>query len=111
MPISCRICGNSENNQIHKAREMMFTCRPYTGAEALAMGLANICVADAVFEAELQSLAATILANSWFSHRGNKRLVDDTEGLPLKAGLAHEIYRTEGRGPDSQERIAAFMKK
>ena len=95
----------------YKAREMMFTCRPYTGAEALAMGLANLCVADAAFEHELQSLAATILANSWFSHRANKRLLIETDGMPLAAGLAHEVYRHPGVGPDMQERIAAFTSK
>ncbi len=95
----------------YKAREMMFTCRPYTGAEALAMGLANMCVADSVFDKELQSLAGTILANSWFSHRGNKRLLLDTDGMALKAGLAHEVYRNPGVGPDMRERIAAFTNK
>ena len=94
-----------------KAKEMMFTSRTYSGAQAEAMGLANICVADDVFEAEVEKLTKEIFGNSWFSHRANKKLVDDTEGLTLKAGLAHEIYRSEGRGPDSQTRIAAFMKK
>lgn len=94
-----------------KAKEMMFTSRTYSGAQAEAMGLANFCVPDDAFEAEVEKLTTEILGNSWFSHRANKRLVDDTEGLSLKAGLAHEIYRSEGRGPDSQERIAAFMKK
>src|SRR5512137_1071229 len=30
----------------YKAREMMFTCKTYSGAEAAAMGLANFCVPD-----------------------------------------------------------------
>ena len=30
----------------YKAREMMFTCRTYSGRQALEMGLANDCVAD-----------------------------------------------------------------
>jgi len=30
----------------YRAREMMFTCRTYSGREAEAMGLANSCVAD-----------------------------------------------------------------
>ena len=94
-----------------KAKEMMFTSRTYSGAQAEAMGLANICVADDAFEAEVDKLTREILGNSWFSHRANKKLVDDTEGLTLKAGLAHEIYKSEGRGPDSQERIVAFMRK
>jgi enoyl-CoA hydratase/carnithine racemase len=95
----------------YKAREMMFTCRTYPGVEAAAMGLANVCVADAVFDAELEAFARGILANSWFSHRANKRLLTQTDGLPLDVGLAHEVFRGEGRGPDMQERIAGFGAK
>ena len=94
-----------------KAREMMLTCRTYSGAEAAAMGLANICIPDDVFDKELRALADTILANSWFSHRANKRLLIETDGLPLGAGLAHEVYRNPGVGPDMRERIAAFNNK
>lgn len=95
----------------YKAREMMFTARTIGGREAERIGLANICVADEVFDAELDRLAADILANSWFSHRANKRLVRETDGLPLEAGLAHEIFRGEGRGPDMEARIAGFQNK
>lgn len=94
-----------------KAREMMFTCRTYSGAEALAMGLANFCVPDDKFDAELRALADMILANSWFSHRANKRLMMDTDGMALGAGLAHEVYRHPGVGPDMRERIANFTSK
>jgi hypothetical protein len=69
-----------------------------------------MCVADEAFDAELEALAKTILANSWFSHRANKRLLVDTDGLTLKAGLAHEVFRGAGRGPDMEERIAGFGK-
>jgi len=91
-----------------KAREMMFTCRTYSGREAEAMGLANVCVADADWEAAIDRLAEEIAANSPFSHAANKRLLDHTDGLPLPAGLAHEIYKGEGVGPDMRDRIAAF---
>jgi enoyl-CoA hydratase/carnithine racemase len=94
-----------------KTREMMFTCRTYSGREAEAFGLANICVPDAEFETTLEKLAADILANSWYSHRANKALLAETDGLPLEAGLAHEIYKTRGRGPDMEERIAAFANR
>jgi enoyl-CoA hydratase len=94
-----------------KAKEMMLTCRTYPGAEALAMGLANFCFSDATFDADVEKLIAEILANSWFSHRANKKLIADTDGLPLTAGLAHEIYKGEGRGPDMEQRIAAFTSK
>jgi hypothetical protein len=37
--------------------------------------------------------------------------VRQTDGLPLPAGLAHEIFRGEGRGPDMEARIAGFANK
>ncbi len=94
-----------------KAREMMFTCRTYTGRQAEVIGLANICVPDADLHDELEALAKTILANSWHSHRANKRLLVETDGLPLAAGLSYEIARTRGVGPDMDARIAAFQNK
>jgi len=92
----------------YKAREMMFTCRTYSGEEAAAMGLANLCVADEDYDAALSEMAEMVLAQSSHSHRANKRLLIETDGLPLGASLAHEIYNGAGRGPDMRERIAAF---
>jgi enoyl-CoA hydratase/carnithine racemase len=95
----------------YKAREMMFTCRTYSGREALDMGLANYCFADADFDASVSALVSDILKNSSFSHAANKRLLIETDGLALPAGLAREIYYSEGRGPDMADRIAAFTAK
>lgn len=95
----------------YKAREMMFTCRTYSGRQAEAMGLANACVPDAGLDAALEALTTEILANSAFSHAANKRLLLHTDGLPIDAGLAHEVYHGEGRGPDMETRIAAFTKR
>lgn len=95
----------------YKAREMMFTARTLGGREAERIGLANICVPDTDFDAELDRLTADILANSWFSHRANKLLLRETDGLTLDVGLAHEIFRGEGRGPDMEARIAGFQNK
>jgi len=94
-----------------KAREMMLTCRTYSGAEAEAMGLANVCFPDENFDKELRAMADMILANSWFSHRANKRLLIETDGLPLSAGLSYEVYKNPGVGPDMRERIASFSNK
>jgi len=91
-----------------KAREIMLLGRSYTGREAQAFGLANFCVPDDRFEAETAALARELLAGSWFTHRATKRLLAETDGLPLAAGLAHEVFRNAGKGPDVQERIAAF---
>ncbi|MDH4393766.1 MAG: enoyl-CoA hydratase/isomerase family protein [Aquabacterium sp.] len=94
-----------------RAQEMTYTARTYSGREAEAMGLVNWCVPDAGFDAAVAGMARGILANSWFSLRANKRLYRETEGLPLRAGLSHEIHRSEGRGPDMDSRIAGFMNK
>ena len=72
---------------------------------------ANRALAFQTFEADTERLVSDILSQSWFSHRANKRLLNETEGLPLSAGLAHEIYKNEGRGPDMQSRIAAFTSR
>jgi enoyl-CoA hydratase len=96
---------------IPKAREMMFTCRSYTGAEAERMGLANACFPDDAFDQEVEAFARSVLANSWFSLRANKRLLIETDGMPLAEGIAHEAFRTRGFGPDMQARIARFAER
>lgn len=88
-----------------KAREMMFTAREYSAQEAQAMGLINLCVADDMFEAEVERLARDIANLSWHSHRGNKALLSATSDLPLEAGLAHEVFASPGVGPDFAERV------
>ncbi len=93
-----------------KALEMSFSARTYSGRDAATMGLANFCVDDAELDASVSAFAADVLANSWRSSRAIKKLVDDTEGLPLKAGLAHEIHRSEGRGAETAQRLARMRK-
>jgi enoyl-CoA hydratase len=95
----------------YKAREMMFTCATYSGEEAAAMDLANFVVPDGEFDAAIETLVGQILANSPFSHRANKRLLVETDGLPQREGLAHEVFRGAGRGPDMEQRIAAFANR
>ena len=95
----------------YRARELMFTCRTVGGREAERIGLADLCAPDAELDATLEGLVGDILANSSFSHAANKRLLRESDGLPLAAGLAREIYYGEGRGPDMAERIAAFKRK
>lgn len=94
-----------------KALEMMFTSRTYSGREAEAMGLANFCVPDAELDATVAAFVKDVLANSWRSNRANKKLVNDTDGMTLKAGVAHELHRSEGRGTEMAERLARMRKK
>lgn len=89
---------------------MTFTCARIGATEALAMGLADYCVPDAEFDPRLAALTGTIVSQSWFSHRGNKQLMRETDGLPLAAGLAHEFFHRPGSAPDLEERIARFSR-
>jgi enoyl-CoA hydratase len=93
-----------------KALEMMFTSRTYSGRQAETMGLVNFCVADAEFDAAIDAFMKDVLANSWRSNRANKKLMADTDGMTLKAALAHELHRSEGRGPEMAERLKRMRK-
>jgi enoyl-CoA hydratase len=90
-----------------KAREMMFASRSYSGSEAVAIGLANICVPDGDLDAEVARMCADILANSARSNRAMKKLTVETDGMALAAGLAWEMHHSEGHGPHMAARIAA----
>lgn len=94
-----------------KALEMMLTCQPYAGAEAAAMGLANLCVAPGELDAAVARLAATILANSWHSNAENKRLIYNTDGMRLADGLDHEIMRNAGFDRDAATRRKNFTER
>ena len=75
------------------------------------IGLANRCLPAENFFEGVETFARQVLINSWFSHRANKRLLIETDGVPLAAGLAHEVYAGRGVGPDMRGRIAAFTSK
>ena len=92
-----------------KASEMMLTCRTYSGAEAEAMHLANFCFPDDRFDAELASLSADILSNSWFANQVNKRALIETDGLSLHDAHALELFKNEGLAPDAAQRVAKFL--
>jgi enoyl-CoA hydratase len=93
------------------AKRLMFTADMIDAAEAVRIGLAEYAVPYAAFDAEIASLAARIVANSAFSHRANKRLLEATDHAPMDAGLQWEVMENEGRGPDMQERIASFTQR
>jgi enoyl-CoA hydratase/carnithine racemase len=92
-----------------KASEMMFTCRSYTGREALAMHLANFCFPDERFDAELSRLSSDILANSWYANQVNKRALIATDGLSLHDSHALELFKNEGLAPDAAKRLQKFF--
>jgi enoyl-CoA hydratase len=92
-----------------KATEMMLTCRSYSGTEAQAMHLVNLCFADERFETELTALSADILANSWYANQVNKRALIESDGLTLRDAHALELFKNEGLAPDAATRVAKFL--
>jgi enoyl-CoA hydratase/carnithine racemase len=92
-----------------KAAEMMYTCRSYSGREALGMHLANYCFPDDRFDAELAALASDILANSWYANQVNKRALIEIDGLSLHDAHALELFKNEGLAPDAKHRVAKFL--
>lgn len=94
-----------------KAREMIFTARTVDAHEAVTMGLAAARFPDESFLAEVEKLAARIAENSAFSIAAYKRLLAETDGVPLHLGLAHEVRNSAGVGPDMAERVAAFSSR
>lgn len=96
---------------IATAKRLMFTAEMFGAAEAQRIGLAELVVPDAEFDAAIDRIARQILANSPFSHAANKRLLEATDARDMDSGLQWEILNNEGVGPDMQARIGAFMGK
>ena len=94
-----------------KALEMMLTCQPYTGVEAAAMGLANLCAPEGGLGAAVDALGSRILANSWHSNAENKRLIYNTDGMRLADGLDHELMRNAGFDRDAAARRKGFTER
>ena len=93
------------------AKEMMFSGRVVDGDEAVAIGLANRCVADENLLEESIGMAKSFLENSWFTLRSDKLLINGGLDNTLQDGLLWERNNSPGRGPDMEERIANFGKQ
>ena len=96
---------------IATAKRLMFTAEMIGSAEAFRIGLAEMVVPDAEFDAAILKLAKQITENSAFSHAANKRLLEATDARDMDSGLQWEVLNNEGVGPDMQARIGAFTGK
>lgn len=93
------------------AKRLMFTADMIGADEAVRIGLAEFAVPAESFDDEIAALASRIAGNSRHSHAANKALLSRTDGMPLDAGLQHEVLESAGKGPDSADRIAAFTSR
>jgi enoyl-CoA hydratase len=94
----------------YRARELMFSGRIIDAKRAEAIGLVNECVPADRYETTVQQWASDIVALSWHTHRGNKKLLLQTDGMPLAAALAVENYRSAGVAPDFADRVGERFK-
>ena len=94
-----------------RAKELMFTGRTLSGAEAAELGLANLCVPDHELPARTLELAKAMLENSWFTLRADKKLVNEGQRFTLADGLRYERENSPGAGPDMLERIRGFGRR
>ena len=93
------------------AKTMMLTARTVEADEAKALGLIDILAGAGELDSALADLAGAVLANSWHTNRHTKRILRETEAMPLSQALAHEQYTYPGYAADYHERVAAFGKK
>lgn len=90
------------------AKEMMFSGRVVGSAEAVTLGLANRCVPAGELMDAAEAMARSFLANSWFTLRADKMLVNGGLDRGLSEGLRFERAEGPGRGPDMAERLKEF---
>jgi enoyl-CoA hydratase/carnithine racemase len=94
-----------------RAKELMFTGRTVAGPEAADLGLACFCVPDDELESRTLELAKSMLENSWFTLRADKKLVNEGQRYTLADALRYEREQSPGAGPDMLERIKGFGRK
>ncbi len=94
---------------IVRARELSYTARTFTGAEALAFGLASYSVPLTELDAKVTEVAAAIVANSPEAITAYKDLYRNAQDRNLSDGLSFEYvthYPLSGAGT----RLDAFGK-
>jgi enoyl-CoA hydratase/carnithine racemase len=95
---------------VGRAKELMFSGRVVSGAEAAEIGLAVDCVADDRLMEAAGAMARGFMENSWFTLRADKMLVNGGLDHTLADGLEFERANSPGSGPDLEERLKAFQK-
>jgi len=96
-----------------RAKELVFTGRRITAAEALDIGLVNRVVERDALEASTMELAGEICASSPIGVREAKRAIDRGTEVPLEQGIELEdlAWRRAVASQDRREGIAAFNEK
>ena len=94
-----------------RAKELMFTSRRITGAEAAALGLVDRACPEDDLDDVVSALAEEIAENSPGTNRIDKALLRDTARMTRSEALLHEREMPYGMPEDVRERMSARPKK
>ena len=110
-------CGGTQNLPravgARRARELIYTARPFTAEEAMEWGMVNHVIPDAELQAYALAAAARIAGNGPIAVRQAKRAIQVGADLDLKSGLAMEVeaYNRAATTADRREGVAAFNER
>jgi enoyl-CoA hydratase/carnithine racemase len=93
------------------AKRMMLTALTVEAPEAKELGLVDVLAEAGRLDAALDEFTGAILANSAHTNRHTKRILRETDSMPLAQALALEQYTYPGYAPDYADRVAAFKKR
>ncbi|MSP42293.1 MAG: 1,4-dihydroxy-2-naphthoyl-CoA synthase [Alphaproteobacteria bacterium] len=95
-----------------KAREIWYLCRRYSGEEAVAMGLANVCVPDDQLDAEVDKWCAEIMEKSptalMIAKRSFNADSENIRGIGNQGFVSLKMYYDS---EESREGVTALMEK
>jgi enoyl-CoA hydratase/carnithine racemase len=94
----------------NRAKELMFTSRRITGAQAADIGLVDRVCPEADLDGSVAELAAEITANSWGTNRIAKALLETNAGRFRSDALLIERTAPFGFPKDRAERMAGSKK-
>ena len=94
-----------------RAKELMFTSRRITGAQAFAIGLVDRVAPDAELDSAVDALAAEIAANSAGTNRIDKALLAAHGSQTRDEALLFERSLPFGVPDDMRERMSAPRKR
>jgi enoyl-CoA hydratase/carnithine racemase len=89
------------------AKLLSYTARTITGADAMRLGMAALCVPRTELDAAVDALVAEIVANSAGSLAAYKDLYRQTAGRSLRDAIAYE-YGTDYDIEDTEVRLAPW---